>query len=264
MTEKGVVCADGTASNPRFHIISKPVKILFSYQSMIDKELVATREEAVRATKEAQLARENAFLANQEKEKAQQALKIVQEKTAQVEAISKELRRERDSLEIRVKERTSELAEALDQLKELDRLKSNFFANVSHEIRTPLTLILSPIQSVLQGDYGKRVDEPFFQNLHRNAIRLPNLINSILDFSKIEAGRMSLKVRRVDPVKLVSGYIGSVQSACDAKGISISFAASCKTTDVYVDVEKLDKVLMNLFSNALKFTGKFKLISENC
>lgn len=232
----------------------KPAKILFSYDSMIEKELAATREEAVRATKEAHVARENELLANQEREKAEQALQVIQEKTAQVEQISDELRKERDTLEVRVKERTSELAEALEKLKELDRLKSNFFANVSHEIRTPLTLILSPIESVLQGDYDQQLDEHFFQNIHRNALRLLNLINSILDFSKIEAGRMSMKVQRVDLIKLVSGYVSSVQSACESKGISIAFEAACESADAYMDVEKIDKVLMNLFSNALKFT----------
>jgi signal transduction histidine kinase len=235
----------------------KPARILFSYQNMIDRELAATRKEAVRATREAHVARKNELLANQEKEKAEEALKIIQEKTAQIQKISEELKKERDTLEIRVGERTSELAAALEKLKELDTLKSNFFANISHEIRTPLTLILSPIESVLQGDFGKQVDERFFQNLHRNCLRLLNLINSILDFSKIEAGRMSMKVRKVDMVKLVSGYVSSIHSAGESKGIAISFDPSCDHIDTYVDTGKMDKVLMNLFSNALKFTEKY-------
>ena len=236
--------------------VMKPLRILFSYQSMIERELAATREEAVRATKEAHVARENELLANQEREKAEQALDIIKEKSNEIEQISEELRKERDNLEIRVGERTSELAGALEKLKELDQLKSNFFANISHEIRTPLTLILSPIESVLQGDYGKQVDERFFENLHRNSIRLLNLINSILDFSKIEAGRMSMKVGRADIVKLVAGYVSSVHSACESRAISLSFDPSCEYVNVYVDTEKIDKVLMNLFSNALKFTEK--------
>ena len=86
-------------------------------------------------------------------------------------------------------ERTRELREAYDKLQEMDRMKSNFVANVSHEIRTPLTLILGPVESLLQGEYHKEPGEEFFRNIHRNAVRLLRLINNLLDFSKLEAGR---------------------------------------------------------------------------
>lgn len=112
-----------------------------------------------------------------------------------------------------LRSQTAELAEANEKLQELDKVKSNFFANISHEIRTPLTMILSPVESVIQGDYGKKIDKKFFENLQRNAIRLLKLINNLLDFSKIEAGRMNMKVQEADIVPFVRTYVGTVHSA---------------------------------------------------
>lgn len=159
-----------------------------------------------------------------------------------------------DELETKVEERTYELAEANSKLQELDKLKSNFFANISHEIRTPLTLILSPIESVLQGDYGKEIDNNFFINLQRNAIRLLKLINNLLDFSKIEAGRMNLKILETDIVKFIRMYIGSVHSAAESRRISLNFKSMNESLPLFIDREKMDKIIMNIFSNALKFT----------
>ncbi|MCP4134224.1 MAG: AAA family ATPase, partial [bacterium] len=90
------------------------------------------------------------------------------------------------NLEKKVKDRTVELEKANEKLKELDKLKTGFFTNISHDIRTPLTLILTPVESALQGDYKKDVDENFLKNIQRNGIRLLKLINNLLDFAKIE------------------------------------------------------------------------------
>lgn len=143
-----------------------------------------------------------------------------------------------------------------ESLRELDRQKSNFFANVSHEIRTPLTLILSPIESAIQGDYGDRVGLDFLRNIHRNAIRLLKLINNLLDFSKIDAGRMTLIIKETDIVEFITRYVAAVRSTADSRGIALSFETSLKSLDLCIDREKMDKIFMNLFSNAIKFTGK--------
>ena len=90
--------------------------------------------------------------------------------------------------------------------KTLDRLKSNFFANISHEIRTPLTLILSPVESVIQGNYDSKVDVDFAQGIQRNAIRLLKLVNNLLDFSRIEAGKITMQVRKFDILKIRDSY----------------------------------------------------------
>ncbi len=145
--------------------------------------------------------------------------------------------------------------------RELEEQKTRFFANMSHEIRTPLTLMLSPIESVLQGDYGTRINRAFFDNLYRNGLRLLKLVNNLLDFSKIEAGRMKLKVREVDMAVFVRNYIGAVHSAAESKGLSIAFESDSEKMPVFIDFEKMEKVIMNLFSNSLKFTENGGTIS---
>lgn len=141
-----------------------------------------------------------------------------------------------------------------EALKELDRQKSTFLANISHEIRTPLTLILSPIEAVLQGDFTQKVDENFLVNLHRNAIRLLRLVNNLLDFSKIEAGKMGLKISEVDIVRLLKTYTSAVMSAIESKGVTFNFISTKDAIPLFMDIDKADKVVANLFSNAIKYT----------
>lgn len=165
-----------------------------------------------------------------------------------------------ENLEKHVEERTQQLKEANEKLTEMDKMKSNFLANISHEIRTPLTLILSPVESTLQGDYQKGVDETFLQNIQRNAIRLLKLINNLLDFSKIEAGKMNLKVKEIDIVKIINNYLQIVKPTADSKGVQIKVVSEKDSMPLFLDIEKFDKIAMNIFSNALKFTERDGLI----
>ena len=153
-------------------------------------------------------------------------------------------------------ESTYELDRANQKLKDLDKLKTNFFANISHEIRTPLTLILSPVESVIQDDYKNEVGKDFFKNIQRNAIRLLRLVNNLLDYSKIEEGRMSMKLQEVDLVKIMKNYIVTIESASESKGIELTFNSNIDSLLLFIDIEKADKIAMNLLSNALKFTDE--------
>ncbi|MDP2861869.1 MAG: adenylate/guanylate cyclase domain-containing protein [Desulfobacterales bacterium] len=159
-----------------------------------------------------------------------------------------------DHLEEMVQKRTVELSEAQVKLIEADKLKSNFFANVSHEVRTPLTLLISPIESILNGDFSGSIDDNFFKGLHRNAVRLLELINSMLDFSKIEAGQMSMKITPVEVVQMIKNWIGTIHSACEMRYINLSFISLNKSVELWLDINKFEKIVMNLFSNCLKFT----------
>jgi PAS domain S-box-containing protein len=143
-----------------------------------------------------------------------------------------------------------------DARRELEEQKSRFFANISHEIRTPLTLMLSPIESVLQGSFDMRVDRDFFLGLHRNGLRLLKLINNLLDFAKIEAGRMTLRVAPVDIVSFMRRFEEGVRSAMNARGLSLSIETPEEPLILHLDEEKIDKTFMNLFSNAIKFTKR--------
>ena len=145
----------------------------------------------------------------------------------------------------------------LEKEKELDRLKTNFFANISHEFRTPLTLILGPIQMKLSKEKDPVIRKEL-EMMERNAIRLQRLINDILDIAKSEEGKLDLKEESVNLSDSINGLVSSFQSLAESKNISYKVSVSDKPIldSVMIDKDKLDTILINLLSNAFKFTGK--------
>ena len=150
--------------------------------------------------------------------------------------------------------RTSEqLAGALSRLRELDRAKSEFFANVSHELRTPLTLILSPIEERLSRGVDE-ADRPLYEVIRRNAVRLLRLIDDLLDLSRIDAGRLRLLLGAVDLRQLAEQSVEAFRPAAEAKRISLVLDAPEPTDGLHGDPHRLEIILTNLLGNALKFT----------
>lgn len=171
------------------------------------------------------------------------------------------------NLEDKVKQRTEELnssnqklLESLIKLQELDSLKSKFLSNVSHELRTPLTLNLTPISSILREEIGKLNQEQksYLEVIYRNSLILLRLINDLLDIAKIEAGSMRLNLQRTDIVAFTRKIIDYVRPAAEQRGIPIELNAppSALPLEIYFDPGKLEKVFLNLLSNALKFTSR--------
>jgi signal transduction histidine kinase/DNA-binding NarL/FixJ family response regulator len=140
-----------------------------------------------------------------------------------------------------------------ERIAEVDRLKSRFFANISHEFRTPLTLILGPAE---QGIESTR--EPSTrQKLHlikNNTERLHSLVNQLLDFSRLESGTMKLQVRRNDVVEFLRRTVMSFESWAERKRINLEFHSEPDILEGYFDRDKLEKIVNNLVSNAVKFT----------
>lgn len=138
-------------------------------------------------------------------------------------------------------------------LAELDRAKTAFFSNVSHEFRTPLTLILGPLQALLADPQAALLREPL-QMIERNALRLQKLVNQLLDVSRLEADRIEANFVPTAIDALTHELASVFQSAMDKVGLTFTVACAPLEEPVYVDREMFEKMLMNLLSNALKFT----------
>jgi PAS domain S-box-containing protein len=142
-----------------------------------------------------------------------------------------------------------------EQLAELDRAKTTFFSNVSHEFRTPLTLMLGPLEDLLaKGADLPPDDRAMLAVTHRNGLRLLRLVNTLLDFARIEAGRAQAAYEPTDLCALTIDLASNFRSACERAGIR--FVVDCEpiSDPVYVDREMWDKIVLNLLSNAFKFT----------
>lgn len=142
-----------------------------------------------------------------------------------------------------------------EELAELDRAKTAFFSNVSHEFRTPLSLILGPVDELRSRASG--LDEQARHELeliHRNGLRLAKLVNTLLDFSRIEAGRMKARFEPVDLSAVTADLASVFRSSIDRAGLAFTVDCPPLGEPVYLDHEMWEKVILNLLSNALKFT----------
>ncbi|MGM1062017.1 SpoIIE family protein phosphatase [Saccharothrix sp. Mg75] len=142
-----------------------------------------------------------------------------------------------------------------EELAELDRAKTAFFSNISHEFRTPLTLIMGPVAELRDRLAGS--DPQASQELglvHRNGLRLGKLVNTLLDFSRIEAGRMQAGYEPVDLSAVTAELAGVFRSAVDRAGLAFEVDCPPLPEPVHLDRGMWEKVVLNLLSNALKFT----------
>jgi PAS domain S-box-containing protein len=145
----------------------------------------------------------------------------------------------------------------------IDRAKTAFFGNVSHELRTPLTLILGPIEVALR-DSTKALQGENLEAVHRNALRLLRLVNSLLDFSRIEAGRLESSFEATDLPVLTAGLAGAFQSLIESAGMRLVVDCPPLAEPVYVDRGHWEKIVLNLVSNAFKFTFEGHITIRLC
>ena len=143
-----------------------------------------------------------------------------------------------------------------ESLSEIDRAKTVFFSNVSHEFRTPLTLILGPTEELLSGTLGETsaVQRAHLLTLRHNAMRLQKLVNTLLDYARIEAGRVEAIYEAVDIGLLTRELASTFHSAIHRAGLLYSVNCSSLEEPVYIDRDMWEKIVLNLLSNALKFT----------
>lgn len=143
----------------------------------------------------------------------------------------------------------------LKKAQEIDRVKTDFFANISHEFRTPITLILGPLKD-LYGEANNDAQKKRLITMMRNGERLLRLINQLLDLSKLEAGKMTLQATQTDLVEFLKEIASNYESLATNKKIKFIFYPEARELPIYLDREKMDKVLHNLLSNAFKFTNE--------
>lgn len=155
-----------------------------------------------------------------------------------------------------IKAREKELAELNDKLKELDRLKTEFFSNISHEFRTPLTLMIAPTEELLANHHtlGNERINANLEIIHRNTLRLLKLVNNLLDFSRIEAGRAKASYEATDISSLTADLASNFSSASELSDVQLIVDCPAMREWVDVDREMWEKIVLNLLSNAFKFT----------
>ncbi len=140
-----------------------------------------------------------------------------------------------------------------EALAELDRAKNVFLSNVSHELRTPLTLMLGPLEDA-RSTANATLHGPALDMVQRNAVRLLKLVNGLLDFARIEAGRAEASYQETDLPRLTADLASSFRSAVESAGLVLRVDCPPLDARVYVDRELWERIVLNLLSNALKFT----------
>ena len=157
--------------------------------------------------------------------------------------------------ELRVNQ--EELEKQNGKLVEMDRVKSQFYANISHELRTPLTLLLTPMDALLakQKEGWAPESSELLRTMQTNGMRLLKLINDLLDLVRLDSGRMEVNREKVDVGEFLNGMVASVRQAAEKRKIQIAAVVDDACTTGVLDRDKMEKVLLNLVFNALKFTG---------
>lgn len=158
------------------------------------------------------------------------------------------------------------ISKANERLKEIDKAKTDFITNISHELRTPLTLILGPLEVMLNKISQKNsmlVNKDDVQTIHRNSLMLLKLVNNLLDISRIEADKMKPEFSKTNITSGLKNYISILESAASAKNITLNTIVDNDNLFLYLDRGMFEKIIMNLLSNAYKFTDNGGEININ-
>ncbi|WP_291528061.1 hybrid sensor histidine kinase/response regulator transcription factor [Bacteroides sp. UBA939] len=140
-----------------------------------------------------------------------------------------------------------------EHAEQLNEAKLQFFINISHEIRTPMTLIINPLEKLMAENKGKEVQKTYLM-IYRNAQRILRLINQLMDIRKLDKGQMFMKFRETDMVGFIDDVMLTFDYLSRKKKIHFTFEHAMPQLKVWIDMNNFDKVLMNIFSNAFKYT----------
>ncbi|HEX7845015.1 MAG TPA: ATP-binding protein, partial [Chitinophagaceae bacterium] len=143
-----------------------------------------------------------------------------------------------------------------EALLEIDKAKTVFFSNISHEFRTPLTLMLGPTEEALNDPDTIPQNKERLRVVQRNALRMQKLVNNLLDFSRIEAGRINASYEPVDLAEYTTDLASSFRAVIEKEGIAFLVDCPSLAKQAWVDKDMWEKIILNLLSNAFKFTWK--------
>jgi len=164
-----------------------------------------------------------------------------------------------EKLEKEVERRTKELSEAYEELKRLDRAKSEFVSIASHQLRTPLTAIKGYISMMLEKTYGKapkKMQKPL-ENIYSSNQRLIKLVNDLLNVSRIEAGRMEVKPEKTSAEEIVKSVIEELENETERKGIYLKMEKQKKPLpQISLDKDKIRQAFLNIIDNAIRYTNR--------
>lgn len=158
-----------------------------------------------------------------------------------------------------VKKQLEEMKIKYNEIKEYDRIRGEFFANLSHEVRTPINIINSCLQLLnKQKENGSEELEKYYikyeKTIKQNSFRLLRLVNNLIDISKLDSGFATFNIENVDIISLIEDITLSVVPYVEEKGIEIMFDTDCEELIIGCDSEKIERAMLNLISNAVKFT----------
>jgi len=169
------------------------------------------------------------------------------------------------ALRFELDQNRQQLEENNQRLRELDQVKSRFFANISHELRTPLTLLIAPLESLLHRSGLDSENRGLLETMHANSMRLLKLINDLLDLVRLESGRMKVKLEPLVVPEFVRGIASVAKQVAEDKHLRLDTRVHPTLDNILADRDKLEKILLNLVFNALKFTpagGRVELRAE--
>ncbi|RDY26378.1 histidine kinase [Romboutsia weinsteinii] len=157
------------------------------------------------------------------------------------------------------------LVKAIKESNEANRLKSYFISNITHELRTPITVIMSVIQLVKSNHKDEKylLDSNNYDLIDINCNRLLRLINNVIDVDKFESGNMNLNLRNINIVEFIENIVSSVIPYVKAKDLEIIFDTTDEDIIMAVDSDKIERIVLNLVSNAIKFSKDSGLINVN-
>lgn len=158
----------------------------------------------------------------------------------------------------------------IKELESYDKIKTEFFANISHEFKTPLSVMLSAIQ-LMNSNYRKigvcEKERKYMKSIQQNCYRLLRLVNNLIDITKIDSNYFELNLQNYNIIKLVENITMSVTEYAQQKGLTIDFSKNINERIIACDPDQIERIILNLISNAIKFTprgGKISVIANDC